>query len=251
VRAHPIGPKLAALEAWGPILEGTGIDPQKDLERAYVTSPSVRDGRNVVLVAEHSLPNDRIRTAIETLIGKSDPPGAWVDGFGVPVARVTVRERTRMVGLPMANLLVVLPEEHLASIKKFAGSGGCRDPEGAEAAVLTAEQPAETLKAARVPPIPETLSAARATVTLTKDGGADLDVEAKSTSPEQASQDAAALTSEIDRATSMKISILKIRVFEPITMKPDGDKVTGRRHLRAEEIDRIMGFASALIPRGK
>src|SRR5688572_28302181 len=42
VRAHPVGPKLAALDAWRPVLEGTGIDPQKDLERAFVTAPSAR-----------------------------------------------------------------------------------------------------------------------------------------------------------------------------------------------------------------
>src|SRR5262245_19165439 len=38
VRGHPVAPKIAALDVWGTILEGTGIDPEKDLERAYVTS---------------------------------------------------------------------------------------------------------------------------------------------------------------------------------------------------------------------
>jgi hypothetical protein len=251
VREHPVGPKLAALEAWGPILEGTGIVPEKDLERAYVTLPGARDGHNVVLVAEHTLPAARIRSAMEALFAKSDPPGAWVEGLGAPVAKVTLRGKTRMVALPTPTLLVVLPEEHAASAAKFVGSGGCRDPEGREAAVLTAEQPSETLKAPRVPPIPETLSTARATVTLTPDGGADIHVEAKSTSPEQAQKDAAELTSEIDRATSVKVSILRIRMFEPIAMKPDGDKVKGHRHLTAQEIDRIIGFASAFIPREK
>jgi hypothetical protein len=248
VRAHPVGPKLAALDAWGPILSGTGLDPHQDLDRAFVASKSARDEDGAVFVAEHALSKERIDGAVESMIGKSDPPGSWVEGLGVRAAKVSVRGRTRIVALPTEKLLVVLPEELASAAVKFAQSGGVRDAEGAEAAVAVAARPAETLKGSRVPPIPETLSAAKATLTLTPDGGADIHVEAKSTSAEQAKVDAAALTAEIDRATSVKISVLRVRFFEPIRFAADGDRVVGDRHLSAQEIDRLLGLASAMIP---
>lgn len=248
VRSHPVGPKLAALDAWGPLLSGTGIDPHKDLDRAFVAAKSARDEEGAVMVAEHALPKERVDTAVESMIARSEPPGSWVEGLGVRAAKVTVRGRTRVVAIPTDKLLVILPEAVAPAAMKFAQSGGLRDAEGAEALVAVALRPAETLKAPRVPPIPETLGAARATLTLTADGGADIHVEAKSTTPEQATQDAAALSAEIDRATSVKISVLRVRFFEPIKFVAEGDKVVGDRHLTAQEIDRIIGLASAMVP---
>src|SRR5262245_20371955 len=63
VRKSPIAPKLAALDALGPVFEGTGIDPQKDINRAYVTSADVKHAETAVVVAEHALPEARIRAA--------------------------------------------------------------------------------------------------------------------------------------------------------------------------------------------
>jgi len=249
VRGNPIAPKLAALDALGPVLEGTGIDPQKDIDRAYVTSAGVKHAETAVVVAEHALAEQRVRAAVEVLIGRSRPPGAWLDDVGVPAARVTIKNETRVVALVEPNLLVILPEAHAREAMLFRGSGGLPEPTGPEAVVATAIDPAHTLQARHVPPIPETIQRARATLTLAPDGGADLSADAVDATPEQAQSDAATMTAEVERATTVSISIVKVRFIDPIAFRAEADHVKSDRHLTPQEIDRILGLVTAVVPR--
>lgn len=248
-RNHPVSAKVAALNVWQPMLEGTGIDPQRDLERAYVAAPSVRSGDKVVAVAQHSLPPERIQAAVETMIGKSDPPGAWIEGAKVPSARVTVKGQTRVVAIVEPSFLVILPEAKASEAARFAGTGGFKDPEGPEAAVLTAVDPSETLRAPHAPRVPPTIKSARATVTLRDDGGADVVSSGQSVSPEQAKEDAEALTESVDEATSIKVAILRIRLFGPVKFTSEGDQVKSTVRLSADDIDKLFGLLSLALPK--
>jgi hypothetical protein len=248
-RNHPVGAKAAALNVWQPVLEGTGIDPQRDLDRAYVAAPSVRSGDKVIAVAQHSLPPERIQAAVEALIGKSKPPGEWIEDAKVPSARVTVQGQKRVVAIVDESFLVILPEAYARDAGRFAGTGGFADPEGPEAAVLTAADPSETLRAPRAPRIPATVKSARATVTLRDDGGADVASTAQSVSPEQAKEDAAALTEAVDDAMSIKVSIIRLRLFGPVKFEPEGDQVKSKVRLTADEIDKLFGLISLVLPR--
>jgi hypothetical protein len=248
-RNHPIGAKVAALNVWQPVLEGTGIDPQRDLDRAYVAAPSVRSGNKVVAVAQHTLPPERIEAAVETMIGRSSPPGEWIKDAKVPSARITVKGETRVVAIIEPEFLVILPEAHASDAARFAGTGGFEDPTGPEAAVATAAEPSKTLKGPYVPRIPETIQTMRATVTLGKDGGADVALTGQSMSPEQATTDAEDLESAVDQALSIKVTFVKIRLFGPIKFRSEGDLVKSDVHLTADEIDKIFSIASAFMPR--
>jgi hypothetical protein len=248
-RNHPVTAKAAALNVWQPLLEGTGIDPQRDLDRAYVAAPSVRSGDKVVAVAQHSLPPERIQAAIESMIGKSSPPGEWLSGAKVPSARVTMKGQTRVVAIVEPSFLVILPEANAKDAARFAGTGGFVDPEGSEAAVLTAVDPSETLRAPHAPRVPKTIKSARATVTLLEDGGADVVSSGQSVSPEQAKEDAAALTEAVDEATSIKVAILRIRLFGPVKFTSDGDQVKSTVHLTPDDIDKLFGLISLALPK--
>jgi len=151
-RGHPIATRLAGLDLWGPVLDGTGIDPQKDLTRAFVTSPSVRS-RDAVVVLEHSLTPEKLKAGLDAMAARSDPPGAVLDGLGVPALKVTLRGHTRVVATIEPSFLVVLPEGKAGEAKRFVGTGGFPDPAGKEAAVATALEPARTLKAPRGVPV--------------------------------------------------------------------------------------------------
>jgi hypothetical protein len=245
VRGTPLAPKLAALELWRPILEGTGIDPQRDVDRAFATAPTATGGERV-LVAQHSLPEERVRAAVDVLVGKSRPTGAWLDDLGVPAALVTVQGERVVVALATPSLLVVLPEARAKDAARFAGSGGFPDPEGAEAAVATAIDPARTLRAPHVPPIPPTIGAGRAVVTVAKDGGADVALDAADVSPAQAGTDADALTRAVDDATTVRVAILSIRLMQPVRFRAEGDHVKADVHFAPSDLDRLLGLASAL-----
>lgn len=249
LRNHPVGPKVAALEPWKPLLAGTGIDPERDFERAYATVPDVKHGEAAALVGEHAMPEARVRGAIDAMIAKSGPAGGWIEGSPVPAARVTVERAERVVAMVEPNVLVVLPASHAADVARFRGTGGCPDPVGGEAAVGSAVDPSHTLDGAHVPPIPKTLTSARAILTLSPDGGADLAVDAESTSEQQAIADAVAMTHEVEKATTVSLAIVKVRMFDPIAFHAEGTHVKAQRHLTAQEIDRLLAFASAMSTR--
>ena len=115
-----------------------------------------------------------------------------------------------------------------------------------EAVVAEVVQPSETLVAPRVPPIPPTISRAHASVTFRASGDADVKIEGESSDSTQAEADAAALTEAIDEATTMKISVIKIRAFEPIEFRADGDRVAADRRVTKQELDSLLGLVEML-----
>lgn len=247
VRGHAVADKIRALDLLGPALEGTGVDPIRDVRAAYVAATGVTRDDLAVAIVQHLLPDEQVRTGLDALVLRSN--GAWLDGGGVPAARVTVRGQTRVVAMVEPSFLAVLPEPLLSMAARFKGTGGFPDPEGPEAAVATAIDPSHSLSGTQAPPLPETLRVAVAKVRLAEDGGMDLALDAESTGPEQASADAAQITDTLDRATSVKLGFVKLRLFDPIVFRAEGSRVKGDRHLTPAEIDRLTTLAVSLLPR--
>lgn len=249
LRHHPLGPRLAAMRLWGKLFDGTGIDPLQDLRRAYVTAPTLQAEEQAIAVGEHDLPAERLRAALDVMIARSQPPGEWRQDLGVPAAKVTVQGRRRVIALVEPTVLVVLPLPLAAQVGRFVGTGGCPDPVGPEAVVATAREPARTL-GKNVPfAIPPSLRSALAVLTPTPDGGADLHVDAQSTSPVQAQADAEVLSRGVARATSVNIGFARLRVFQPVVFRGEQDRVKADRHLTSAELDRIAMLVAATLPR--
>jgi len=179
---------------------------------------------------------------------RSEPPGVWRTDLGVPATTLTVRGRKRVAAMVEPNVLVLLPEGRASQAARFVGTAGCPLPTGAEAMSASAVEPARTLRGTLPVRIPESLRRAQAKVTPTADGGADLRIDAESSSPAQASADAASLTRELARATSVDLGLVRLRVIEPIEFRAEGDRVLGDRHLSAAELDRIFSLVEALMP---
>ncbi|KYF48372.1 hypothetical protein BE08_34745 [Sorangium cellulosum] len=249
-RGHPIMARLAALDLWGPVLGGTGLDPERDLERAFVTAPRADAAGEAVVVLEHNVPPERLATGLDALLSRSHPPGTREEGLGVPAVRVTFKGHTRVVATVEPNFLVVLPVSRAREARRFVGTGGFPDPTGDEAAVAVAIDPARTLKGPReAPRVPPTLRSLEATVTLAKDGGATVALDGPSESPEQAASDAELLNREVERATSFRIAIVTVRVVDPIGFFAEGDRVKAKRRVTPGELDKLFGLLSAVLPR--
>ncbi|WP_437316927.1 hypothetical protein [Sorangium sp. So ce385] len=249
-RGHPIMARLAALDLWGPVLTGTGLDPERDLERAFITAPRADAAHEAVIVLEHNVPPERLKTGLDTLLSRSQPPGAEEGGLGVPAVRVTLKGHTRVVATVEPNFLVVLPVSRAREARRFIGTGGFPEPVGEEAALAAAIDPARTLRGPReAPRVPPTLRSLEAAVTLTKDGGAKVALDGASASPEDAARDAAFLNAEIERATSFRIAIVTVRVVDPVEFFAEGDRVKANRRVTPGEIDKLFALLSAVLPR--
>jgi hypothetical protein len=246
VRGHALAPQVANLDAWGPIFDGTGIEPLEDVDRAFVAAANVKDRKAVIAVAEHHVEAERIEKAIDTLVERSGENGKRLDGFDFSAARVKIKGRESIIMAVTPSLLVVTSEHYANAAKKLAETGGLPEPDATEAVLAEADQPYKTLKASRAPKIPSTITHAKATVTMKKDGSADLIVVADSSDAAQAKKDAAALTKAIDKATTVKISVIKIRAFAPVEFEAEGSQVVADRHVTKSELSTLIGFAQML-----
>jgi hypothetical protein len=238
-RGHQIADKIGALEQVRDTLEGTGIDPVRDVDRACIASKGIARGDLAMAVAQHKLTDQQLKASLDTMIARSDPPGAWID-VGVPAARVTIRGKTRIIALVEPGFVAILPESLAQEAKRLAGTGGFPDPKGHEVAITLIADPSNTLKVEPGPAIPPTMRTAKLEARIAADEGVDLLVEGQSTDEGQATADAAALTEAVERATTLKISIVRVHLFKPVPFRADGSLVKTEVHLSPGEIDTLM-----------
>jgi hypothetical protein len=244
VRVHPVGPRLISLGPARALLAGTSVDPLRDLERVFVTAPSTSD-RRAIMFAEHKLDDARIQQAMMDLVQKSDPPGAVVPGAPYPTVKVQRRGRGGLVSFIPPHFVVALPEEMMASLAAFATTGGLPGPEGVEAARFSALDPSTTLRGRGVPAIPPSISAVQGIATLRGDGGISVDAVGPSASPTQAADDADYLTDAIERATTVTLGFVKIRVIKPIEFVAKDDNVEAHVDMSRAEIEQLLGLAES------
>jgi hypothetical protein len=244
VRGHAIAARVVALEEVKSTFEGTGIDPMRDLQQAILASTGIHRDDQAVVVAQHSVDETKLRAALDGMIARSEPKGEWLD-VGVPAAKVTVRGHTRVVALVEPGFIAVVPEALARQTVRLKGTGGFPENKGKQATITEVKDPAVTLRAPHAPEVPPTVQSARIEVTLTPDGGADVMTVGQSKDEAQAIADAQALTEEVERATSIRIAIVRVRLFKPVPFRAEGSSVRSDLHLTPDEIDMLF----RLIPR--
>ena len=248
LKGHPLELRVRAMNPLRPMLEGTGIDATGDVVAGYVASTGVTRDDLVVAIVQHKLDEQRTRQALHTMVARSQPPGEWITTATVPTARVTVKGQTRVVAIVEDGFLAILPESLATQAARFEGTGGFPDPEGPEAVIATATDPSRSLAGSHAPRVPPTIRSAVTRLRLAEDGGVDVSGTGESTDPAQATSDAAALTASVDRATSLNLGILKVRLFAPVVFRAEGSQVKSDLHLTQSEIDRLLALAETLMP---
>ena len=246
VRKHKLAPRLQTLPGVGDTFEGTGIEPLRDVDRIFVAAKDASDREAVIMVAEHHVPPEKVKAAMQAMVDKSGEDGGFLTDYPVPAARVSVRGRKSVILAVNDTLMVVTSEVYAKGAAVLGKTGGLPMPNGKAAVTARANKPSESLKAKYAPAIPPTIEHATAEVTLGNDGGAFVNVVGQSTSAEQAKADATELTHNLEQAASVKVSVVRIRVFEPIAFHADGDQVKGERKIARSELERLIGLAGML-----
>jgi hypothetical protein len=249
-KGHRAATGLLRLPAVASALSGTGIDPLRDVDRAFVCAPHAREQRNVIGVLEHHLSDQEVRAALDKSVQRSrltHPDDGPIAGLPFFAVKLTIRNDPRAVALVEPGVAVVLPAERVGDAKRFIGTGGLPFAEGTEAAQLYAAEPATTLRAPGAPRVPPTIGVARGKVWLKEDGSVDVVADGTSTTPEQARADAEALTEAIADATSVRVAIVKVRLFRPVPFKADDTQVRGEVHLSPSEVDQMLSLLATFV----
>lgn len=243
LRKHPLGPwasrVLLMFPEWQQFFQGTPLDPIRDFDHLLITTPRLRGDRSkLVAILSTNLPSEQVTEAIDQVVHRTR--GVWIEDAPVTAARAKVDGAPRILAwVPQKKLIAILPDEAKDQLSKLKKAKGFRN--GAEAMVVSLITPARPLRNAIA--LPETLKWARASLTPTADGGADVALEAGDRSPEDAERHAPMLTREFERWRKIDVlGLTSIEIFEPLTIVNVGDTLRGRTHITAGQLRQIMGY---------
>jgi hypothetical protein len=145
VRGTALSTDVAALLARLPdvrlLLEGSGVDPLRDLSRLFLASPDLR--RSHVVMAGRYLGDESVpRGAVDNLARTRGTPATWRQLHGIPVAPWPNADATpRVLALVGPHLFAITREEDLARVLAVARSMAHRKHDPA----LSAADPGQAL----------------------------------------------------------------------------------------------------------
>lgn len=254
-RDHPTLPRVLGAMPFRAALERAGIDLVRDVDRALVAGPDPRAWQGVA-VYEHHIDRARLDRFLVEAAQESSPPGEVLRQGDMTGVRVSLRVRgqrggtertfTGDVWLVTPTLLVAVPPR-TPGVERFARSAGLPLPVKGEGGSGWALEPHALLANPHVR-LPETLSRADAWAFPTPGGGVRAELRARSSSPEQAEADARRLTGSLDRATSVKLGPLTVRVFQTPVFRAEGDEVVGETQLSRSQLEQLLVLAQGSMP---
>jgi len=144
IRASPLSEDARLLLADAPdfraVIEGSGIDAVRDLDRLYLASPDLRRA-NVVIAGQHTAQPELPKRAVAALATAASRPAAWKTRAGVNVAPWHNRDDTeRVVALLTGEQFVIAPAKDLTRVLAVARtlSDGKKPLDGAGKTALLA-----------------------------------------------------------------------------------------------------------------
>lgn len=245
---HPLLPRILALP---PVKRfAASWDPTRDLEQVYVSAPGGRS-ETAVVFGEHRFAKEDTDRLLTQWITASDPPGTLLPDTPFPTALLSTRGRGGLVAFAPPRFVIALPRDMEPKLGIFQKTGGLGEPKTQKAALVVLDQPAQTLAGTGVPKLPPTITVARAEVELGADGGAVVTLDADSTTPEQANEDARYLTRMVDRLTSVQLGPITIRAFKKVDFVAEASKIKSRVPLTRGELELGLTFLERELARSE
>jgi len=133
IRASPLSEDVRLLLLDAPdfraVVDGSGIDAVRDLDRLYLASPDLRRA-NVVIAGQHARNPELPQRAVAALATAQGKPARWKPRGHVNVAPWRNRDETeRVVALLASDQFVIAPSKDLARVLAVARSlGGAGEP---------------------------------------------------------------------------------------------------------------------------
>jgi hypothetical protein len=272
---------LVKLGGWAEALDGTGIDPLRDVQRAFIAAHTSHLGQ-VVVVLQHTADEARVKEALAALQRSfretHGPRPAPANGGGdsdqsVFSTRLNALE-DRVAGLSMRFAdpsRLPFPAAYRILDEEFTHSDGpvlIAAPHPGLLVVLPPERVFAAFRMMEVAGLPSPsadeamvfrawdpessiqngpawsrdVRYAEAVFALDATGGGMLRFRAVCTSPAAARVQAQVMTDQVERAQTLSIGGAKVRLFDQIEFRAERDRVKMRTRLFAQDVDWIVGM---------
>lgn len=246
IRSHPLAiqfaPTLTKLRNWRNFFGGTDLDPIRDTDRILLAGPQLRDSSRVVAVVRYNVPQQRVRSAIDSVVQRNR--GQW-ETKSVPVAKAHVDGAERYFVMTGPQMLVIVPPDGLAQALQLPRN--LRFPQGGqEAVVLFLRYPANAFRGLPVK-LPTSVEWMRFSLSINPSGGADAKLEAKDRDAESASTNAPELTKIINKAMVVDLLFTQRRLLDPVTFRAEGDRIRAETHVTDNQLRHILSLMAAKI----
>jgi hypothetical protein len=248
LRAHPVGRQLLAMLLAAPgvrdALVGTGIDPIRDLDWAYVAGASIKEDSKGALIAHFALDDDRVDGAFEA-ITKRSPTTAPLDvgERGARAVSVNLAGADRALMRAAPSLILVVPPTLAGATATTLSTSH----------VLTPVKGAEALRGALVDPhaaiaqVPSGIQRGRAWVVTKPDGGLDVFGEGDCADPASAGAAAEELRSLVNHTNGFLVRMATHRILDSVEITTEGAMVKLHMAPTFEQLEATLTIAGAAL----
>jgi hypothetical protein len=250
IRTHPegkrLGPLISAVPQWEDFIQGTKVDPLRDIDWVSINGPALlHTEKDVILV--HYAASDAVVDQAIVAIGKKHGHTGNVD-VGVPGVKAAkgYADRAERVFLrPQPHVLAVVPADYAKTAAKILSKASVpaalKRPD--EAMRLTLVHPHGPM-----PGIPESVTELRLwIVPRNGDGGADVYGEGDTASAAASAAATETIARLVESQNSFGVQLLTHGLLNGVELHADGPVV--RLHLSAskEQIDVILAFVGGQL----
>jgi hypothetical protein len=237
IRHLPAARRLLTLGQWGAAMDHLEIDPLEEVSRVFVTSRKFDDTVRSATVIDFAF-DDPDRVTRRLLDLEKGPEGALGGILPIDGARFAIES-------PSPGSLIIVPEESVGGLaeRRRLIRGGSLLPEAAEDESIYgfAEEPVRTLGEAL--PWPASVRDVHARLALTP-GGATLEVFARSSSPEQAVEDARVLSAALDERLRVDLVLFQLSLLRETEFEARGERIELATSLGRTEVEILLALGS-------
>jgi hypothetical protein len=250
IREHPegkrLGPLISAIPQWSDFIQGTHIDPLRDIDWIGINGPALIHTEKDVILIHYAASDAEVDKAV-TLLSHKHGSGGRVD-IGVPGVKAVsgyADNADRVFLRPQPHVLAVVPREYAKTaaliLLKAAVPRVLKRPD--EAMRLTLVHPHGPMRA-----IPEGVTEIRLwIVPRNDDGSADVYGEGDTGSASACESAVTALTQLVEDQNSFGVQLLTHGLLNHVELRADGPTVRLHVPVSRDQIEVLLAFVGGRL----
>ena len=250
LREHPegkrLGPLISAVPQWNDFIQGTHVDPMRDIDWISINGPALIHTEKDVILIHYAASDAEVDKAVGLLSVKHGSGGRVDVGVpGVKAVRGYADNAERVFLRPQSHVLAVVPRAYAKTAAQIL----------VKASVPRAlKRPGEALRLTLVHPhgpmpnVPESVTEVRLwIVPRNDDGGADVYGEGDTASDAACESAVATLTQVVEDQNSFGVQLLTRGVLNKVDIHADGPTVRFHVPVSRDQIEVILAFVGGRL----